>query len=332
MGVYIIAEIGDNHNGDANLAYEMVDKAVEAGVDCVKFQVFKTEEVISFNAKKAQYQIENTGNDESQFEMVKKLELDFGVYEDLFLYCKEKGVDFLATAFDLPSADFLDRLGMDTWKIPSGEVTNLPLLIRIASTGKPIIMSTGMCTMDEIQAAVDVLNSYGAGNISLLHCNTSYPTPYEDVNLRAMASMRKQFGLAVGYSDHTMGVAVPVAAAALGASIIEKHFTLDKTMEGPDHKASLEPWELSNMVQLIRQAESAMGDAEKKPSNSERCNINAARKSIVARDYVRYGDVFDESNLAIKRPGDGISPMKWFDVLGKTAKRNYQPDDQIVLE
>lgn len=331
MNTYIIAEMGDNHNGNPEYAFKLVDKAVEAGADCVKFQVFKTEEVISRNAEKAEYQKENTGNDENQFEMVKKLELDYSVYEKLYAYCKEKNIDFLATAFDIPSAEFLDELGMSVWKIPSGEITNLPLLVRIAQTQKPIIMSTGMCTVDEIHAAIEALKSNGAGEIKLLHCNTEYPTPFEDVNLNAMETMRCEFGLEVGYSDHTTGIEVPIAAVSLGASIIEKHFTLDKNMEGPDHKASLNPDELKQMVSAIRKTELALGSREKKPSPSERKNITIARKSIVARTCIKKGDVFTEKNLAVKRPGDGVSPMKWYDIIGTISARDYAIDDKIEL-
>ena len=332
MGVYIIAEMGDNHNGDSKLAFRLVDEAVNAGADCVKFQVFKTEEIITLHAQKAEYQKNNTGTDENQFEMVKKLELDFSVYEELFAYCKTKKIDFLATAFDIPSVDFLQNLGMEKWKIPSGEITNLPLLIRIAQTGKPIIMSTGMCTMEEIQAALDVLEQNGAGNISLLHCNTEYPTPFEDVNLRAMKTMEETFGKPVGYSDHTVGIEVPVAAAAMGAAIIEKHYTLDKNMEGPDHKASLNPEELKEMVKAVRNIEKAMGDGVKVPSASEQKNIDIARKSIVARRAIKKGETFTEDNLAAKRPGSGISPMRWFDVIGTTAGRDYEADEMIMPE
>lgn len=332
MGVYIIAEMGDNHNGDSRLAFQLVDEAVNAGADCVKFQVFKTEEIITLHAQKAEYQKNNTGTDENQFEMVKKLELDFSVYEELFAYCKTKEIDFLATAFDIPSVDFLQNLGMEKWKIPSGEITNLPLLIRIAQTGKPIIMSTGMCTMKEIQAALDVLEQNGAGNISLLHCNTEYPTPFEDVNLRAMKTMEETFGKPVGYSDHTVGIEVPVAAVAMGAAIIEKHYTLDKNMEGPDHKASLNPEELKEMVKAVRNIEKAMGDGVKVPSASERKNIDIARKSIVARGAIKKGETFTEDNLAAKRPGGGMSPMRWFDVIGTTAGRDYEADEMIMPE
>lgn len=330
MGVYIIAEMGDNHNGDRSLAFRLVDEAVNAGADCVKFQVFKTEEIISRHAQKAEYQKKNTGTDENQFEMVKKLELDFSVYEELFAYCKTKEIDFLATAFDIPSVDFLQNLGMEKWKIPSGEITNLPLLIRIAQTGKPIIMSTGMCTMEEIQTALNVLEQNGAGNVSLLHCNTEYPTPFEDVNLRAMKTVEETFGKPVGYSDHTVGIEVPVAAVAMGAAIIEKHYTLDKNMEGPDHKASLNPRELKEMVRAVRNIERAMGDGIKAPSPSERKNIDIARKSIVARRTIRKGEIFTEDNLAVKRPGNGISPMKWFDIIGRRAGKDYSADEMII--
>lgn len=331
MSVYIIAEMGDNHNGNPEYAFKLVDKAVDAGADCVKFQVFKTEEVISFKAEKAEYQKNNTGTEENQFEMVKKLELNNDTYVELFDYCKKKNIDFLATAFDIPSADFLDELGMSVWKIPSGEITNLPLLIRIAESHKPIIMSTGMCTVEEIKIAIDTLKKYGAGEIKLLHCNTEYPTPFCDVNLRAMNTLRDYFNLDVGYSDHTIGIEVPIAAVSLGATIIEKHFTLDKNMEGPDHKASLNPEELKEMVKAIRITEEVLGCAEKKPSPSEKKNIAIARKSIVARCSIKRGEVFTEKNLATKRPGNGLSPMRWFDVLGKIADRNYETDDMIEI-
>lgn len=331
MGVFIIAEAGDNHNGSFELALKLVDAAKEAGADCVKFQTFVTEEVISTRAEKAEYQKENTGSDESQYEMVKKLELSFDQFRQIKAYCDEKQIRFLSTPFDLPSIRFLKEMDMPFWKIPSGEITNLPYLMEIARTGGDVVMSTGMCTTEEIQAAIDVLRANGAGKITLLHCNTEYPTPFGDVNLRAMASMREQFHCPVGYSDHTRGIEVPVAAAALGADIVEKHFTLDHNMEGPDHKASLEPDELKAMVAGIRHIEAAMGSGVKQPSPSEMKNIDIARKSITARRPIKRGELFTEENLAVKRPGSGVSPMRWFEVLGTAAVRDFEADEMIEL-
>lgn len=328
---FIIAEAGDNHNGDVSLAYRLVDKAIEAGADCVKFQTFKTEEVISKYASMAEYQKNNTGCDESQFDMVKKLELSFEDFCNIKSYCDKKGIMFLSTPFDLPSIDFLDSLDLEFWKIPSGEITNLPYLIKIARTKKDIILSTGMANIEEIEQAVSALKDNGSGEIILLHCTTEYPAPIEEVNLEAIRTMQEHFNLKVGYSDHTKGIIVPIAAVAKGACIIEKHFTLDKNMEGPDHKASLEPEELKNMVEAIRKIDSAMGDGIKMPTPSEQKNIEIARKSIVARRKIKRGEIFSEENLAIKRPGSGISPMKWFDVLGSCAKRDFYEDEIIEL-
>ena len=329
--VFIIAEAGDNHNGKFELALQLVDKAVEAGADCVKFQTFVTENVVSKFAEKAEYQKENTGADENQYEMIKKLELSFDQFREIQAYCQKKGIIFLSTPFDLDSIDFLQEINIPFWKIPSGEITNLPYLIRIAKTGKDIILSTGMSTMEEIANALDILKSNGAGNITLLHCNTEYPTPYEDVNLRAMKTLKDTFQIPVGYSDHTQGIEVPIAAVASGACVIEKHFTLDKTMEGPDHKASLEPDELKNMVSAIRNIEKAMGAKEKFPTKSETKNITIARKSIVAKCDIKKGEKLTEDNLYVKRPGDGISPMKWFEVIGTTAIRDFKEDELIEL-
>lgn len=331
MGVYIIAEAGDNHNGNFELAKKLVDVAVMAGADCVKFQTFITEEVISKRAKMAEYQKENTGKDESQFEMVKKLELPFDDFERLNYYCNEKNIQFLSTPFDIPSVEFLDKLNLPFWKVPSGEVTNLPYLLAIAKTQKPVIMSTGMCEISEIEMAVKALQDNGTPKITLLHCNTEYPTPFEDVNLNAMITLKEKFDVDVGYSDHTLGIEVPIAAVGLCASVIEKHFTLDKNMQGPDHKASLEPKELIAMVKAIRNIEKAMGNGVKRPSASEQKNIDIARKSIVARCKIKKGEQFTQRNLTTKRPGYGISPMSWFQVMGLTAKRDYDEDELIEL-
>lgn len=328
--IFIIAEAGDNHNGNFDLALQLVDKAAEAGADCVKFQTFVTENVISKFAEKADYQKQTTGENESQYEMVKKLELSFEQFRLIQKYCQEKNIMFLSTPFDLDSIDFLEEIQIPFWKIPSGEITNLPYLEKIAKTGKDIIMSTGMCTMEEIEAALSVLREHGAGKITLLHCNTEYPTPFEDVNLRAMQEMKKAFGVSVGYSDHTVGIAVPIAAAAMGASVIEKHFTLDKNMEGPDHRASLEPEELKQMVRSIRNIERAMGSGKKQPSPSEQKNISIARKSIVAKRKIKQGEQLTEDNLYIKRPGNGISPMRWYEIIGTAAVKDFEEDELIV--
>lgn len=331
MGTFIIAEAGDNHNGDFDTALKLVDAAKAAGADCVKFQTFVTEEVISKRAEKADYQKESTGAEESQYEMVKKLELSFEQFRSIKKYCDDKEIMFLSTAFDIPSIHFLQELDIPFWKIPSGEITNLLYLIEIAKTNKDIILSTGMCEMYEIADAIKVLKENGAGKISLLHCNTEYPTPFCDVNLRAMDTIREKFNTPVGYSDHTLGISVSVAAVARGAEIIEKHFTLDKNMIGPDHKASLEPDELKEMVTAIRNIEQALGSSEKKPSNSEKKNIDIARKSIVTRVAIRKGEVLTQDKLAVKRPGNGISPMKWNEVVGTVANRDYEEDELIEL-
>lgn len=329
--VYIIAEAGDNHNGDFNTALKLVDVAKRAGADCVKFQTFVTEEIISKYAEMAEYQKKNTGKEESQFEMVKRLELSFDEFRKIKEYCDRVGIQFLSTPFDLKSVDFLNELGVPFFKIPSGEITNYPYLIKIAHTGKPVVMSTGMCEPDEILAAINVLEKNGSGEITLLHCNTEYPTPLKDVNLYAMRTMKKMFGKKVGYSDHTKGIEVPVAAVALGACVIEKHFTLDKNMPGPDHKASLEPDELGRMVKNIRNIEIALGDGVKRVSESERKNIAIARKSIVARRYIQEGEILTEENLAVKRPGTGINPMQWMEVLGTRAVRDFKEDELIEI-
>lgn len=331
MAIQIIAEAGVNHNGDFNLALKLADAAKAAGADIVKYQTFQSEELASRYADKAGYQKETTDAGEGQLSMLKKLTLQPEEYRALKRRCDRLGIAFLSTPFDLPSIRFLDAVDMPFWKIPSGEVTNLPYLLAIARTKKPVVMSTGMCEMEEIQAAMDVLRANGTPRITLLHCNTEYPTPYEDVNLRAMEAMRKRFGVEVGYSDHTPGIEVPIAAAAMGAVIIEKHFTLDRNMEGPDHRASLEPDELTAMVAAVRHIEAALGSGEKTVSPSEAKNREIARKSLVARRDIARGEAFTEENLTAKRPGGGVSPMRWFEVLGARAKRDFPEDTLIEL-
>lgn len=329
MSIRIIAEAGVNHNGSMELAKQMVDKAKEAGADYIKFQTFQPEKLVSKYAQKAEYQKKATGNEESQLEMLQKLALTQSDFRELKNYCEQVGIGFLSTPFDLDSIDFLESLDMDFWKIPSGEITNLPYLIKIAQTGRPIVMSTGMCQMEEIEEALMWLKKSGAGEITLLHCNTQYPTPMEDVNLHAMQSLKRQFGFPVGYSDHTEGIEVPIAAAALGATVLEKHFTLDKTMEGPDQAASLAPEELAAMVRAVRNIEKALGSGMKKVTTSEIENIGIVRKSIVAKCDIKRGEILSGENLTVKRPGNGISPMKWFEILGKEAYRDYKSDELI---
>jgi len=328
---FIIAEAGVNHNGSIDLAKQMIDVALEAGADAVKFQTFKTENLVSKNAPKADYQKISTENNESQFEMIKKLELDENAHKILFVYCREKRLQFLSSPFDLDSIDLLNKLGMEIFKIPSGEITNLPYLRKIGELGKKVILSTGMADLEEIEDALDVLTNEGTelNNITLLHCNSEYPTPIEDVNLQAMQTIAAAFNVKVGYSDHTIGIEVPVAAVALGASIIEKHFTLDKTMEGPDHKASLEPEELKAMVHAIRNIEKALGNGIKKASPSELKNKSVVRKSIVAACDIQRGEIFTEKNIIVKRPGTGISPIRWDEIVGKTSTKDYHEDDLI---
>ncbi len=330
MGIYIIAEAGVNHNGSFDLACKLADAAKKAGADCIKFQTFKSDNLVSKYAQKADYQ-KNTTGDGTQADMLKKLELSFDEFSALKDYCDRIGISFLSTPFDPESIDFLNSIDMPFWKIPSGEVTDYPYLVTLAKTGKPVVMSTGMCSVEEIREAVDVLRSNGTRDIKLLHCNTEYPTPYEDVNLLAMQSMSELFGLEVGYSDHTNGIEVPIAAAALGAVIIEKHFTLDRNMTGPDHKASLEPCELTTMVESIRHIEKSLGTGVKVPSPSETKNIGIARKSIVAKRKIQAGEILSEDNVTAKRPGTGISPMRWPDVIGAEAKRDFEEDELIEI-
>jgi N,N'-diacetyllegionaminate synthase len=331
MNTYIIAEAGVNHNGSIDIAKGLIDVAASCGADAVKFQTYKAEKLVSKLAKKAEYQIQTTGISESQFDMLKKLELSQNDFSELKRYSESAGIEFPSSPFDEESLEFLVRLGMKKIKIASGEVTNLPFLEKIAQTKKNIILSTGMCSFSEVEQAIDILLKNGAkrDDITVLHCNTEYPTPFEDVNLRAMITMRDKLGLDTGYSDHTRGITIPIAAVSLGAVMIEKHFTLDKTMSGPDHDASLGPEELESMVKAIRTVEKALGDGIKKPSNSERKNIEIARKSIVAKTEIRQGDIFSTENLTVKRPANGISPMKWHEVIGSKATKDYHEDDII---
>lgn len=331
--VIIIAEAGVNHNGNYDLAVKMIYEAKRAGADYVKFQTAVPELVISTIAPKAEYQKETTGNDESQLDMCRAIHLPLSDYARLKAICDEVGVGFMSTPFDLVSIDTLEPLDMDYYKIPSGEITNLPYLRKIASKGRPVIMSTGMSEMDEIGAALDVLERGGLkrSDITLLHCNTEYPTPFGDVNLMAMKTIGDTFGVKVGYSDHTRGIEVPIAAVAMGAKVIEKHFTLDCNMEGPDHKASLEPDQLKAMVDAIRNVEQAIGSAEKHATASETPNKVVARKSIVAARDIAEGEILTEENITVKRPGNGISPMLWDSVLGTRAKRAFRYDELIEL-
>lgn len=329
--VFIIAEAGVNHNGSTELAKKLIDVAVHSGADAIKFQTFKAENLVSKKAQKAEYQKQTTDSKESQFEMIKKLELDVDTHQALMAYCAEKNILFLSTPFDHDSINLLNKLGLDIFKIPSGEITNLPYLKQIGALNKQVILSTGMANLGEIEAALAVLVSAGTQRkrITVLHANTMYPTPMEDVNLKAMQTIGQAFDIAYGYSDHTLGIEVDIAAVAMGASVIEKHFTLDKTMEGPDHKASLEPDELKAMVKAIRNIELALGSRVKQVSNSERPNMAVARKSLIAKIDIKQGEQFTENNLTIKRPGAGISPMRWDEVIGQTAQKNYLADDLI---
>ena len=329
--VTIIAEAGVNHNGDINIAKKMVDAAKQAGVDYVKFQTFTPEKLVSRYAEKAEYQKETTGNSETQLEMLEKLSLTNDNFKQLKEYCDNIEIGFISTPFDLDSIDFLEQLNMDFWKVPSGEVTNLPYLEKIAKTGRKVIMSTGMCNMNEIVTAIDILEKNGTSDIELLHCNTQYPTPFKDVNLNAMLEIKNVTGKIVGYSDHTVGIEVPIAAVGLGAEIIEKHFTLDKEMQGPDHKASVNPDELCTMVSCIRNIEDALGDKHKCITDSETENKYVARKSIVALRNIKKGELLTEDNLTTKRPGTGISPMKWHDIIGTIAVKDFNEDELIEI-
>ena len=332
MSVFIIAEAGVNHNGSIELAKKLIDIASEAGVDAIKFQTFKASNLVTKDAKKAKYQKENMQDgDDNQYNMLKKLELDIDTHKELIGYCTSKKIMFLSTPFDHDSIELLEGLGLEIFKIPSGEITNLPYLRHVGSLKKKIILSTGMANMDEIRDALNILVQAGTlkENITILHANTMYPTPMEDVNLNAMLTIGKTFDLSYGYSDHTLGIEVDIAAVAMGASVIEKHFTLDKNMDGPDHKASLEPDELKAMVKAIRNIQQALGDGVKRPSKSEIPNMEIARKSIVAKKDIKKGEILNEENLTVKRPGNGISPMKWDEIVGSKAQKDYKEDEII---
>ena len=331
MSVFIIAEAGVNHNGSIDLAKKLIDVASNAGADAVKFQSFKAENLATKNAQKAMYQKETTNIEESQFDMLKKLELSTEMHKQLISYCKKKKIIFLSSPFDHESIELLEDLGLEIFKIPSGEITNLPYLRHIGKLDRKIILSTGMSNIDEVKNALDILINSGTKkeNITILHANTEYPTPMEDVNLKAMVTIGNTFNVSYGYSDHTSGIEVDIAAVAIGATCIEKHFTLDNNMNGPDHKASLEPHELKAMVKAIRNIEVALGNGIKKPSKSEIPNIIIVRKSIVAKTVIKKGDTLNENNLTIKRPGNGINPMKWDDLIGTKSKKDYNEDEPI---
>jgi len=332
--VYIIAEAGVNHNGSLTIAKELIREAKNAGADAIKFQTFNVNRLVSINAPKASYQKENTSAEESQYEMLKKLSLSYSDFKILKQECQKTGIDFLSSPFDIESIDFLHSIGLTTFKIPSGEITNYPYLKKIASVAKRIILSTGMSTIQEIQDALNSLyqNGITKEQITLLHCNTEYPTPLEDVNLRAMLTLKKLFHLDAGYSDHTKGIEIAIAAATLGASIIEKHFTLDKGMEGPDHKASITPSELSLMIKYIRNIEIALGSPEKIPTSSELKNINVVRKSIFIKNNLKKGSIIKETDIEIKRPGDGISPMLLNQIIGRRTLKDIPKETQLKWE
>jgi N,N'-diacetyllegionaminate synthase len=329
----IIAEAGVNHNGDMSLAMQLIDAAAEAGADVVKFQTFSAIRQVTAHARKADYQIKVTDSSETQQEMLSRLELTEAMHHQLIAHCKKRNIEFLSTGFDIESVDLLMRLGQQYFKIPSGEITNLPYLRHVGSIGKPVILSTGMATIGEVEDALNVLIDAGTirSLITILHCNTEYPTSFEDVNLMAMNTMRSAFGVSVGYSDHTLGIEVPIAAVVLGAEVVEKHLTLSRELPGPDHRASLEPFEFKAMVGAIRNIESAMGDGIKQPSPSELKNKSIVRKSLVAKKPIMAGEVFSKENVTVKRPGTGISPMRWDDVMGQLAPRNFLIDELIVL-
>ena len=327
----VIAEAGVNHNGSIDIAIQLVEAAANAGADYVKIQTFSAERQVTVNTARAEYQIINTGSSETQYEMLKQLELSLHMHQEIIAACRRNGIGFLSTPFDIESLQLLMTLGIDLIKVPSGELTNLPYLEQVGATGMPIIVSTGMASMNEITDAVGILESSGTHreNITVLHCTTEYPAPLTTINLRAMLNIRDSLEVKIGYSDHSLGITVPIAAVAMGATVIEKHFTLDRLLPGPDHKASLEPSELASMVEAIRDTETALGSWEKVPTAGELVNISSARKSIVSRVAINQGDRFTSSNLTIKRPGTGISPMNWYQVIGTIADRDYAPDEVI---
>ena len=331
MSCFIIAEAGVNHNGSVELAYKLCDAAKAAGADAVKFQIFDPDKLVTKTAKKADYQTKNDKSSDTQYEMLKKLALSNEEFRSISKYCNDIGIKFMATAFDEDSVDFLYGLGVDTIKVPSGEITNLPYLIKISKLWNRIIMSTGMASFEEIKEAYDVLSKNGA-DVTVLHCTTEYPAPFETVNLNAMNYLGNSLHIKYGYSDHTKGIEVPVAAVALGATVIEKHFTLDRNMEGPDHKASLNPDELKAMVDAIRNVELSLGKEEKIVNDCEKSNRLVARKSIVAKTNIKKGEVLSELNLTTKRPGTGVSPMRWYEVIGTTAIRDFEQDELIEVK
>lgn len=333
MNTLIIAEAGVNHNGDIGMARQLIDAAAEAGADLVKFQTFRADRLVTTSAKKAAYQMATTAADESQHEMIRRLELSEAMHDELIAHCRQRKIEFFSTAFDLESLDYLMGLGMPRIKVPSGEITNLPYLRKVGGFDKEVILSTGMSSLGEIEAAIDALEKAGTprARIVVLHCNTEYPVPMAEVNLRAMRSIGEAFGVKVGFSDHTEGIEIAIAAVALGATVIEKHFTLDRNLPGPDHRASIEPDELGRMIRSIRNVELAMGDGIKRPSASEERNCLIARKSLVAARRIAKGDVFSTENITMKRPGVGISPMRFDEVLGRIAARNFDPDEMIDI-
>lgn len=332
MKTFIIAEAGVNHNGSMEIARRLIDEAKAAGSDAIKFQTFKARKLVSRKADKAPYQKETTSRDESQYDMLKRLELGEQEHFDLISLCKEKGIIFLSSPFDEESADLLEKIGVNMFKIPSGEITNLPFLQHIARKNKPLIMSTGMATLEEVEEALNSIYTTGNKRVTLLHCVTEYPAPFAEINLRAMLTMKKAFNLPVGYSDHTPGIEIAIAAVSLGAEVIEKHFTLDKNMEGPDHKASIEPHELRQMIRSIRNVENSLGDGVKRPAPCELKNMEIARKSIVAAELIKRGQPLTKKNVVIKRPGYGVQPKDMEKILGRIAKSDIHPDEVVTWE
>ncbi|MAS82492.1 MAG: N-acetylneuraminate synthase [Legionellales bacterium] len=333
MSVLIIAEAGVNHNGDINIAKRLIEVAAESGADLVKFQTFHADRLAVRSAPKAGYQVKSTDSNDSQYNMLRRLELSYEMHEELIAHCEASDIGFFSTGFDVESIDMLVSLGQDRFKIPSGEITNLPLLRHIGSYGQPIILSTGMADLDEIEVALVILETAGTPRqrITILHCTTEYPTPMKEVNLRAMLTIRDTFNVAVGYSDHTQGIEVSNAAVSLGASVIEKHFTLDRNLPGPDHRASLQPRELKSMISAIRNIEKVLGDGVKKASPSEMKNKSIVRKSVVAAIAIKKGEYFNDCNITVKRPGTGLSPMLWDNVIGKQAPHDFNEDEMIEL-